>query len=700
MKLLLLAALLGCLAAASAAPTRELRWCVTSETELRKCSDLAAAAPVFACVRRNSILDCMRAIHAREADAITLDGGDIYQAGLDDYGLHPIIAEEYQSASETCYYAVAVVKKGSGFGFQDLQGKKSCHTGVGKSAGWNIPIGTLLSKELIKWKGSDDISLEEAVSNFFLESCAPGATVSKLCNLCKGDCSKTHSEPYYNYDGAFKCLTENKGEVAFVKHLTVPESEKENYELLCKDNSRAPIDNYANCNLARVPAHAVVTRKDQDMADFIWTSLNSVEVKLLFQLPPRAKNLMFKDSTKKLVQLPPNTDHFVYLGPTYITILNSLKKGIVNMSSTPSNALKWCVVGSNEATKCDSWSDAANNDPEIVCTKAHSFEECLKKIMREEADAVTVDGGEVYTAGKCGLVPVMVEQYDQAPGSSYYAVAVVKKDSGVTWNTLKGRKSCHTGLGRNAGWNIPMGRLFEITQDCNFTKVFSSSCAPGADTNSPLCAQCAGNADSMFKCKASSEERYYGYAGAFRCLVEGAGDVAFIKHTIVEENTGANVPDWAKGSKSSDFQLICPEMEQPVPVTEFSSCNLARVSAHAVVTRPETRDRVVNLLKDQQEKFGLNGTDDSFKMFESDSAKNLLFKDSTKCLKEIPATTDYEGFLGKEYMKVMSSLRHCQEFTSGWYCYQNNSRDKGEERQKRDKEEERQKRSHNLGSAD
>lgn len=47
-------------------------------------------------------------------------------------------------------------------------------------------------------------------------------------------------------------------------------------------------------------------------------------------------------------------------------------------------------------------------------------------------------------------------------------------------------------------------------------KVFSSSCAPGADTNSPLCAQCAGNADSMFKCKASSEERYYGYAGAFR----------------------------------------------------------------------------------------------------------------------------------------------------------------------------------------
>lgn len=25
---------------------------------------------------------------------------------------------------------------------------------------------------------------------------------------------------------------------------------------------------------------------------------------------------------------------------------------------------------------------------------------------------MAVDGGQVYTAGKCGLIPVMVEQYD------------------------------------------------------------------------------------------------------------------------------------------------------------------------------------------------------------------------------------------------------------------------------------------------
>lgn len=77
----------------------------------------------------------------------------------------------------------------------------------------------------------------------------------------------------------------------------------------------------------------------------------------------------------------------------------------------------------------------------IECQNGPSVEDCLKKIMvrdslrktqlekfcgiclllsvdliilqRKEADAMAVDGGQVYTAGKCGLSPVMVEQYDE-----------------------------------------------------------------------------------------------------------------------------------------------------------------------------------------------------------------------------------------------------------------------------------------------
>nr|ALP46207.1 transferrin [Lutjanus argentiventris] len=675
MKTLLLVALLGCLATVLAAPAEKVKWCVKSDAEFRKCSDLAEKAPAFSCVKKDNTIDCIVAIKAGEADAITLDGGDIYTAGLNNYDLHPILAEDYGPSSDTCYYAVAVAKKGTGFGFHQLQGKKTCHTGLGKSAGWNIPVGTLLSMNLIQWTGIEDSPVEEAVGQYFQASCAPGATRGgKLCQLCKGDCSRSHNEPYYDYGGAFQCLVEDAGEVAFVKHLTVPESEKANYELLCKDGTRQPIDNYKTCHLAKVPAHAVVSRKDAQLTELIATSLDSVQGFSLFSSESYApsKNLMFKDSTVRLVRLPAHTDSFLYLGAEYMSIVRSLKKE--QTPATTSSAIKWCAVGHAETAKCDTWSISSVDDDgtDIECQNGNTVEDCLKKIMRKEADAMAVDGGQVYTAGKCGLVPALVEQYNEsqcsssgAPASSYYAVAVVKKGSGVTWSTLKGKRSCHTGIGRTAGWNVPMGRIHSQTNDCDFTKFFTSGCAPGADPASPFCTNCAGSGKAVgdeSKCKASADEQYYGYAGAFRCLVEGAGDVAFIKHTIVPENTGDGRPAWANGVTADDFELICPDKE-PVPVTDFLSCNLARVPAHAVVTRPESRGEVVRILLEQQTKFGISGTE-AFRMFESTQGKNLLFKDSTKCLQEIPAGTSYEQFLEQEYMTAMTSLRQCTDSTS------------------------------------
>ena len=50
-------------------------------------------------------------------------------------------------------------------------------------------------------------------------------------------------------------------------------------------------------------------------------------------------------------------------------------------------------------------------------------------------------------------------------------MAVVKKGTGVTWATLKGKRSCHTGLGKTAGWNIPMGHIYKATGNCNFGKL-------------------------------------------------------------------------------------------------------------------------------------------------------------------------------------------------------------------------------------
>lgn len=45
-----------------------------------------------------------------------------------------------------------------------------------------------------------------------------------------------------------------------------------------------------------------------------------------------AKNLMFKDSTARLVKLPSNTDSFLYLGAGYMSIIRSLKRGMTLFS--------------------------------------------------------------------------------------------------------------------------------------------------------------------------------------------------------------------------------------------------------------------------------------------------------------------------------------------------------------------------------
>ncbi|XP_060762533.1 serotransferrin-1-like [Neoarius graeffei] len=665
MKLSVVCAVLLYLALVRAAPQPEVKWCLKSEEELKKCNKLGS----LGCVLKKGTRECIEAVAKGEADAITLDGGDIYIAGLKPHNLHPIIAEHYGS-EQTCYYAVAVVKKGSNLELTQLLGKKSCHTGLGKTAGWNIPIGTLINKKQIAWGGIDDKPLENAVAEFFSASCVPGASHPSLCKLCKNKCQRSQEEPYYDYDGAFLCLKETDADVAFVKHLTAL-GEKDNYELLCKDGGRKPVDEYKTCNLAQVPAHAVVSRFDKDLADRIFEVLETLKDKGLFSSEGfGAKNLLFKDSTTKLQKLPDLTISYIYLGEQYWNAIHSLRRE--STASDSSSKIKWCTVGKAQASKCDTWSlTIADEDgnTRLECESGNTVQDCIKKILLNQADAIAVDGGEVYTAGKCGLVPAVVEQYDEdkcksasGESSSYYAVAVVRKNSGVTWNNLQQKKSCHTGVGRTAGWIIPIGLLHKTYKNCDFSKFFSGSCAPGSDPESDLCKVCKGGEAGANKCKASNDEPYYGYGGAFRCLAEGAGDVAFVKHTTVKEYTDGHGPEWAKNFKSSDFQFICPGGS--ADIKHHENCNLANVPAHAVITRPEKRAEIVSFLKEQDAKFGHSGTDSSFRIFTSDGDQKSLFKESTKCLQEVPEKQTYQGFLGDAYLDAINSLHECPKSKS------------------------------------
>ncbi len=142
----------------------------------------------------------------------------------------------------------------------------------------------LLANERIRSYGCDSI---QSAASFFTKACVPGAmnqeyqppgvSFPHMCDLCHGTsfrfCRRDHSEDYFGNTGAFRCLVEGGGHVAFVRHATVLENTdgksreywsrnqlSRDYELLCRDGQRAPVSDYARCNLGKVKANAMVAR--------------------------------------------------------------------------------------------------------------------------------------------------------------------------------------------------------------------------------------------------------------------------------------------------------------------------------------------------------------------------------------------------------------------------------------------------------
>jgi hypothetical protein len=66
-----------------------------------------------------------------------------------------------------------------------------------------------------------------------------------------------------------------------------------------------------------------------------------------------------------------------------------------------------------------------------------------------------------------------------------------------------------------------------------------------------------------------------------RCLMEDAGDVAFVKHTTpIEFSKDGSTPQPWSSINQGDLRLLCPTGGCK-PVNQYLSCNVARVPAHA-----------------------------------------------------------------------------------------------------------------------
>ena len=73
------------------------------------------------------------------------------------------------------------------------------------------------------------------------------------------------------------------------------------------------------------------------------------------------------------------------------------------LNTCPVNHARWCVISTMEMEKCENMImafSARNLKPELNCIRADSVRECMDKIAEGDADMVTLDAADIYTAGK------------------------------------------------------------------------------------------------------------------------------------------------------------------------------------------------------------------------------------------------------------------------------------------------------------
>jgi len=357
------------------------------------------------------------------------------------------------------------------------------------------------------------------------------------------------------------------------------------------------------------------------------------------------------------------------------------------------NSVTFCTSSPLEEFKCLDLQKAAFSlriRPEIDCKRKASKQECLELVSRRQADLMAVDLSDLHETPQAliqQLEPVGVSQSSFAD----YSVAVVRADSGIKFlYQLGGRRSCHAFFGDTASWLAPISVLTERSlldqQNCNkadqMAEYFGGSCVPGAadlrvnqyrSGSERLCALCRGDLQGQHQCERSSSERYFGQAGALRCLVEGAGEVAFVSLSSLAANVdGRSVEGWARSvplaMDSRNFRLIC-RIGPNMMLGDYERCHLARLPGKVLVSNKFTsrEDRLVarQLLAWLVEVF----TGENRNMFDLFGAYNnesdLIFDDSTsKILPLQLETSSFETVTRQHFDQSFEQLPLAQRATT------------------------------------
>ncbi|XP_022256307.1 melanotransferrin-like isoform X2 [Limulus polyphemus] len=645
------------------------------------------------CVEGRDKLGCMNIILDGKADLVNIGPEEIYVGGR-HFNLVPIAMEATAYEVPYNYRATAVVKKGLGLrNLADLRRKRSCHGSFNDVAGWHVPVSALLRRRILTPDCRSDL---HSVESFFAKSCIGGSWSPdpvleerlkqrhpQLCNGC-GKETSCSDKRYSGHEGALQCLVNSVNDIAFT---TVEATQKffqnrktlaNKYEYLCLNTTTDQILNPKPCYWARIPSNAFVGIPTSDgEKNRLVRILQQIFTRYtILRRPPWGHEaFVSSENVTNIVPVPSTMATWNdYLGSNFLNTIEKENRGCEE------NAVRICVTSSVAYKKCKDFGKAAlawRLKPEIRCINQVSEADCMEAVKSRDADVIILDSGDIYRAGRYyGLKPVVGERYNDSDISSW-AVAVVRRGSNIKrLSELKGRQSCHKEMMDTSGWAAPVSRLMDArlvtSHICDATssiaEFFSASCVPGAadrklNANATgadvLCRLCKGNQDGQHVCAPNEEERYYGNDGAFRCLVEGRGDVAFLNHEMLEKFYNNEV----RGEKVSqlrteDLQLLCPNGGQ-ARIEDYKFCHLVAIPAKHVMmsnaVSEKERANAVELLVNAGHVFGPEAS--TFRMFGSyQNTSDLLFSDSATRLEPLPDYVRYRDVLGEEFLHVMETV--------------------------------------------
>ena len=535
----------------------------------------------------------VEALRFGNADIALMDAGAAW-VGWQQYGLE-VLAADLNVDGRTYYNANAWVKSDSEVAsahlddnpytdpFSLLSGKTSCHTGWLKSVGMLLPMGYLIGLGYANIIGdpNDVEAIRNTIHGFFDSNSSIPET----------------GTPYYGYSGALKCLSEGKGDVAFLEENSV--------EILCNNEFSSlnqewclDIEEYiALPAFGKSPSHPVMYNPN-----FLDSEITSKVTNVLVEMSsdPEASNIL-----ENILNTPGfiATNTSVHLG-SYSSLISNIPgisayyEGKFSLNTSVSPDIDKIKI----AFDSGKISDNADNNPELLADflslklnidveifVVNSQNELLNSLADGHADIAIVNSELAWVGWKQYNLAVMaaVEMEDSRTYSD--TLAWVNSNSSIAashldndpltnpFDLLEGKTSCHSDSSDIESMMLPISYLsknnyIELNQSNNID-FLSEVIYSFFNSNSSI---------------PNQNDTYFGDSGALKCLSEDRGDIVFL-----EENTV---------NMYCDNILISENMDWCLDIEEYTSLPaIAPIPSDSVIYNPElldiqTRTAVLNAL--------------------------------------------------------------------------------------------------------